>query len=461
MTTYTRHPSSFKDPSGFVFKAEGTIYRQVNQYYAAQYRQLMDAGLYQQLTGSKQLIPHEEIAENKTSTAEWYTTLLPEPIPYISYPYEWCFEQIQDAALLTLSILKTSLQHGMILKDATPYNIQFYKGRPVFIDTLSFDTYDPKQPWIAYRQFCQCFLFPLYLEHYLKTDIQKVLSTYIDGIPVDFVAKLLPLKSRLSLGVWLHVYLQHSASTSTSASARTNKPNGAFSKKKLLDVISHLTNIITNFPANKQYKTTWSNYYEDTILSREYLQEKERIIQGFCRQTNARSVLDLGANDGHFSKLFAAHQMQVIATDADNRCISKLYQEVKQNKIENILPLMLDVANPSPAIGFNNQERSAFHDRIQTDLVAALALVHHLVIGKNISLAVLAEYFNDIAPELIIEFVPKEDEKVQQMLKTRPDTFLDYDQAHFEHYFTTYFTIVEQATVPGTHRILYKMQRKR
>lgn len=461
MTSYTRHPSSFKDPSGFVFESGGKLYRQVNQYYAAQYRQLMESGLYKQLVDRKQLIPHEEIAQNFTDSAEWYTTLLPEPIPLISYPYEWCFEQLQDAALLTLSVLKTALQHGMILKDATPYNIQFYKGRPVFIDTLSFDTYDPKQPWIAYRQFCQCFLFPLYLEHYLKTDIQKILSTYIDGIPVDFVAKLLPLKSRLSLGVWLHVYLQHTAATSLRANNNNHKQTAAFSKKKLLDVISHLTSIITNFPAGKPYKTTWSNYYEDTILSKEYLQEKEKIVQEFCRQTQARSVLDLGANDGYFSRLFASHQMQVIATDADNRCISRLYQEVKKNNTGNILPLMLDIANPSPAIGFHNQERAAFHNRIKTGLVAALALVHHLVIGKNISLPVLADYFNSIAPELIIEFVPKEDEKVRQMLTTRPDTFIDYDQTHFEQYFTLYFNIVEKVPVPGTHRTLYKMIRKR
>jgi hypothetical protein len=456
MTNYTRHPSSFKDPSGFIFESEGNIYRQVNQYYAAQYRQLMDSGLYKHLVSQQRLIAHQELAENMTDSPEWYTTLQPEPVQIISYPYEWCFEQLQDAALLTLTVLKTALQHGMILKDATPYNIQFHKGRPVFIDTLSFDTYNPKQPWIAYRQFCQCFLFPLYLEHYLKTDIQRILSTYIDGIPVDFVAKLLPLKSRLSLGVWLHVYLQHTASTSN----RANKQTAAFSKKKLLDVISHLTNIITNFPVNKTYKTTWSNYYEDTILSKDYLHAKEMIVREFCQNSTARSVLDLGANDGYFSRLFASHQMQVIATDADNRCISRLYQEVKKNNIENILPLILDIANPSPAIGFHNQERAAFHDRIKTDLVAALALVHHLVIGKNISLPVLADYFNSIAPELIIEFVPKEDEKVQQMLKSRPDTFVDYDQAHFERYFTAYFDITEQVPVPGTHRILYKMQRK-
>jgi hypothetical protein len=461
MTNFTRHPSSFKDPSGFVFESEGKLYRQVNQYYAAPYRQLIDSGLYNKLVNQGQLIAHQEIAQNLTNSADWFTTLLPEPVETISYPYEWCFEQLQDAALLTLSVLKKALEHGMILKDATPYNIQFHKGRPIFIDTLSFDTYDPKQPWIAYRQFCQCFLFPLYLEHYLKTDIQKILSTYIDGIPVDIIAKLLPLKSRLSLGVWLHVYLQHSASTSARANNNNhNTKTAAFSKKKLLDVISHLSSIITSFPANKTYNTTWSNYYEDTILSKEYLKAKEVIITEMSTATKARSVLDLGANDGYFSKLFAGRQMQVIATDSDNRCISRLYQEVKKDKIENILPLILDIANPSPAIGFNNQERAAFHDRVQTDLVAALALVHHLVIGKNISLPVLAEYFNKIAPELIIEFVPKEDEKVQHMLKTRPDTFIDYDQEHFEKYFYNYFEVLEKRPVAGTTRTLYRMKRK-
>jgi hypothetical protein len=267
MVNYNRHPASFKDPSGFVFESGGTIYRQVNQYYAAQYRHLISSGLYQQLVADKQLIPHREISDNITGSDDWFTTLVPEPVPTLSYSYEWCFEQLRDAALLTLQVLRTAVKHGMILKDATPFNIQFHNGRPVFIDTLSFDTYDPEKPWIAYRQFCQCFLFPLYLEHYLKTDVQKILSTYLDGIPVDIIVKLLPLKSRLSLGVWLHVYLQH---TTVSNAKGANKAM-RFSKKKLLDLVSHLESIINNFPAERSYKSTWSNYYEDPILSKDYL----------------------------------------------------------------------------------------------------------------------------------------------------------------------------------------------
>jgi hypothetical protein len=455
MTNYNPHPASFKDPSGFIFQAGGTIYRQVNKSYATVYDQLMSSGLYQQLINRKQLIPHQEIAENITQNGEWYKTLQPDPIPYISYPYEWCFEQLRDAALLTLSILRTALGHGMILKDATPFNIQFIAGKPIFIDTLSFEVYNPSRPWVAYRQFCQCFLFPLYLEHYLKKDVQKILSAYIEGIPVDVTARLLPWKSNLNLGVWLHVYLQNTIQQGKKGSPNTVQ----FQKKKLLDLISHLESILQRFPAERSYKTTWNNYYDDTILSQEYLQQKETIFRSFCEGLTIQSALDIGANDGYFSKILAAKGIQVIATDVDGQCINRLYGEIKKKALPDILPLILDVSNPSPAVGFHNKERAAFHERIQTDLVLALALVHHLVIGKNIPLPMLAAYFHDIAPQLIIEFVPKEDEKVQQMLKSRKDVFEDYNQERFEAFFSQYFLLIKKIKIPGTQRVLYHMQR--
>lgn len=457
MTNYSKHPASFKDPSGFVFQAGETIYRQVNKPYAAAYDKLMGSGLYQQLVNRKQLISHREIDENITQTHQWYKTLQPAAIPFISYPYEWSFEQLRDAALLTLSILRTALNHGMILKDATPFNIQFIEGRPVFIDTLSFDIYDHSKPWIAYRQFCQCFLFPLYLEHYLKKDVQKILSTYIEGIPVDITARLLPWKSNLSLGVWLHVYLQNTVQ-------RNRKEGGnaiQFQKKKLLDLVSHLESILQRFPQERTYKTTWNNYYEGTILSKEYLREKEAIFVNFCEGLSLQSVLDIGANDGYFSKILAARGIQVVATDVDGQCINQLYREVRKKNIPNLLPLILDVANPSPAVGFHNKERATFFERIQTDLVLALALVHHLVIGKNIPLSMLAAWLHDIAPRLIIEFVPKEDEKVIQMLKSRKDVFNDYTRPAFESFFSQYFDILTYNEIPGTHRVLYLMQRKK
>src|SRR6187549_553517 len=173
MADHTRHPASYKDPSGFIFQASGKFYRQVNKIYAIHYDLLTRSGLSSFLQEKKLLLTHEEVTENILHSDDWYLTLLPEQVPFTSYPYEWCFEQLKDAALLTIKLVKSSLDYGMIIKDATPYNIQFIEGRPTFIDTLSFEKYDANKAWVAYRQFCNMFLFPLYLEHYLKTDVQK------------------------------------------------------------------------------------------------------------------------------------------------------------------------------------------------------------------------------------------------------------------------------------------------
>jgi 2-polyprenyl-3-methyl-5-hydroxy-6-metoxy-1,4-benzoquinol methylase len=454
MANYTRHPASFKDPSGFIFESNGKMYRQVNRIYSAEYDLLMNSGLYKYLVQQQFLIPHKELEENLTQAEDRYKTLLPEQIETVSYAYEWCFEELKDAALLTLQILRVSLDYGMIIKDATPFNIQFRKGKPVFIDTLSFEKYNPLQPWVAYRQFCQHFLFPLYLEYYLKADLQKTMTTYMDGIPVEITSKMLPLKSNLSLGVWLHVYTQNTFRHSTKTKAEQIK----FNKKKLLNLINHLESIIKKFVVRKS--TTWGNYYEETILGKEYLANKEKLFLEFCQDLTVSSALDIGANEGYFTKLLAERKIQVIATDTDSRTIGNLYQFVKKNGVTNILPLILDVTNPSPALGFNNKERSAFHDRIKTDLVIALALIHHLVIGKNISLEMIAEYFAGISPYLLVEFVPREDQKVQQMLASRKDVFTDYTMNRFERHFELYFDTLRKEQIPGTYRILYLMKRK-
>ena len=456
MTNVARHPASFKDPAGFIFEANGKIYRQVNKVYGQQYQHLMESGLYNQLISGNQLIPHSTINENLTGEEEWLLTLIPEQLSFISYPYEWCFDQLKDAALLTLSVLRTSLDKGMILKDATPFNIQFVNGKPLLIDTLSFDRYDETMPWVAYRQFCESFLFPLYLEHYLKIDCIKWLSNYIHGIPVDVTAKLLPWRSKWNLGVRLHVMLQNNVRIRKT----TQKVQPAFSKQKLLNLITHLESIIRNLSSGYPSISTWSNYYDETILGKEYLDRKEIILKKFLGTISYTSVLDLGANDGYFSRLLAKDNKSVLAVDSDSRCINNLYQLIKREPLTGIIPLIIDLSNPSPAIGFNNTERSSFGQRAKADLALALALIHHLVIGKNISLPELAGYFAKMAPQLIIEFVPKEDEKVKQLLSERADIFSTYDAASFETNFSRYYTILAKELIPGTTRTLYCLARK-
>lgn len=455
MTSIDVHPGSFRDPSGFIFLHQQQLYRQVNQRFAANYDLLMKSGLYDDLVAKNLLVSHSEIQESLTKSNECYKTLRPEKVFFISYPYEWCFEELKDAALLTLKILRLSLNYGMILKDASPYNVQLHRGKPIFIDTLSFEKYNPDQPWVAYRQFCKNFLFPLYLEHYLNADIQKLLMAYPDGIPVDLTSKLLPLKSGLNLGVWLHVYLQNTVR----GNDKPGKETGSFNKKKLVNMITHLEGIVKGFGARDQ-KTEWSHYYSETILGKDYLDAKETVFRSLLSNIKFETALDLGANDGYFSKILAEGGADVIATDYDSRTISNLYQFIRKKNITNIHPVVLDLSSPSPSLGFNNRERASFSERARTQLVVALALIHHLVIGRNIPLRLLASYFNEIAPELIMEFVPKSDEKVQQMLSTREDVFEDYTQDVFEKEFFLYFDTVSKISVPHSHRTMYHFKRK-
>src|SRR5579871_4044325 len=368
MAEILHHPASYKDPSGFIFQLNGKYYRQVNKSFAADYEMLMQSGLYATLIQKKLLVAHTEISEQITGTSDCYKILLPQQLSFISYIYEWGFEQIRDAALVTLRVMKISLEHGMILKDATPFNIQFVDGKPLFIDTLSFEKYDETKPWIAYRQFCECFLFPLYLDHYLQTDIQKILSNYLDGIPVALTAKLLPGKSRFNLGVWLHVYLQNFVKKDA---VPENKKQLSYNKQKLVTLITHLESIITKLNSSASQKSVWNNYYNETILSQGYLEEKRKIFSSFLNKIQYATALDAGANNGYFSKILSENKAQVTAIDYDAKCIDHLYTEIKKNNIPNILPLCIDITSPSAAVGFQNKERLSFIERAKAELVVA------------------------------------------------------------------------------------------
>jgi len=451
------HPASFRDPSGFIFYANGNYYRQVNKSYANDYELLMSSGLYSKFTEKKLLLAHDELTENFNRSPDWYKTLLPQQLSFISYVYEWSFDQLKDAALLTLAIMKTAIGHGMILKDASPFNIQFQEGRAIFIDSLSFEKYDESKPWIAYRQFCESFLFPLLIGHYLKTDVQKLLTIYAEGIPVNITAKLLPAKSRFNLAVWLHVFLQNSIG-SKNQSSKKNQKN--FSKEKLIRLVDHLESTVQSLHIPASIRSNWNNYYGETILSSDYLAEKAEIFREFINDTNMDSVLDLGCNNGYFSRIIAEKKCFVIAVDFDSQCINELYLSEKNKLPSYILPLCIDISNPSPAIGLNNTERSSFCERAKSDMVVALAIVHHLVLNKNIPLSDVASLLANLTKKvLIVEFVPLSDEKSQLLIANKTNYHQPYDEHAFEKYLSEYFQIEKKQAIAGTGRVLYRMRK--
>jgi hypothetical protein len=456
MSTLTALPSSYRDNDGFVFKQDGKYYRLIKPSYFSHYDLLMNSGLYKSLVDAGRLVQHEETDAATFQTNIDCKIILPEQIPFISYPYEWSFDMWRDAAIVTLKIALQSLNFGMILKDATPFNIQFFKGRPVFIDTLSFEKYEEGTSWIAYHQFCECFLGPLLLMHYGHRDLGKLFMIYPNGIPLDVVKSILPFKSKFNVHVYLHIWLQ---AKMTAKPKRNEAEKKEFSIQKLGTLLNGLTSFVSGL-SQKQIKSTWDDYYTDTILGNQYLEAKKLIVKKFVDTIPFKTVIDLGANDGYFSLLLKDKAENIIATDFDSNCINELYRKIRKDKIKNIVPLVSALNTPSPSIGWNNEERTSLTYRLNADLVLALALVHHLAIAANIPLEFIVKWLSEIGTYLIIEFVPKSDEKVKQLLANREDIFDAYNLESFKNIFYQFYEILSEEKVGGTKRVLFLMKRK-
>lgn len=459
MSTSVQHPASYRDPSGFVYIHEGIVYRQVNQFYREHFDLFVNSGCYQQLVADGLLVSHEQLTDNLLNSNDWYTTLKPEQLSLVSYAYEWSFDMLKDAALLTLRILKQALQFGLVLKDATPYNIQWHQGKLVFIDTLSFEKYEEK-PWIAYRQFCECFVAPLLVMYYTKRPLQQLMLAWPDGIPLDIAASLLPRKSRFSIHTYLHIHLHAKVSAKQKTGTQGNGNTEVFAKGKLDRLINSLE-ILINKLQIPDLESTWSHYYQEASQRNGYLEAKKEIIDGWLsRLPQIKTAADLGANEGEFSKLVAAKNINTVAADFDPYCINNLYRHIKKHGVKNIQPLILDLSQPSPANGLNYAERSSFSKRLQVNLVLALAVIHHLAIGKNIPLESIAAFFAPVAPYLLIEFVPKQDPKTQLLLQHKKDIYPQYTEAGFLAAFEPLFHVEQQMVVPHSERILFLLKRK-
>ncbi len=294
-------PSSYRDPAGYVFRQNELVYRLITEEGKAAYDGLMNSGLYPALIQKKILLPHTEMPADFNSLAG-YKIILPEQISLTSYAWEWSFDQLKDAALLTLEAGRLALDHGMMLKDATPYNVQWHNGALTFIDTLSFEPYTDGKPWIAYRQFCESFLSPLLLMHYRKQSLHQLQLAWPDGIPLAVTHSLLPWKSRLSMLTWMHIHL-HAKYAAKPVSMKEKTIRVPLSKTKQL--LSSLEMLIRSLTLSDE-GTTWGDYYTEAAKRDDYLIQKEKIIQGWSASFNdIKQVVDFGANNGSFSMPFA------------------------------------------------------------------------------------------------------------------------------------------------------------
>ncbi len=450
--------ASFRDPSGFLFSQNGILYRQINRAYSKDYARLTESGLYEKLVKAGLLIPHSEVDQVPAESDLAFKVIQPERVPFISYPYEWSFSQLKDAALATLSIQKRALKLGMSLKDASAYNIQFVRGRATLIDTLSFEIHKEGEPWVAYKQFCQHFLAPLALMACRDVRLSQLLRIYIDGVPLDLASELLPAKTKFNLGLLTHIHIHAGAQKRYSDKAVAPR-KGGMSKQALTGLIESLEATVKKLTW-KPAGTEWGDYYEKTNYTDAAFEHKKQLVKDWSEEKKPALVWDLGGNTGVFSREAASSGAFTVSFDIDPAAVEQNYRMVKTQKEQNILPLVLDLTNPSPALGWDNAERDSFGTRGPADMALALAVIHHLAISNNVPLPQLADFFAAHCKWLVIEFVPKPDSQVRKLLASREDIFPNYTREGFEAAFSTRFTIHKSEAVRDSERVLYLMSKK-
>ena len=368
---------------------------------------------------------------------------------------------LKDAALLQLDLTLAALDEGMTLKDATAFNIQWVGSRPTFIDIGSFTRYEPGEPWVGYRQFCQQFLYPLLLQAYRKVPFHPWLRGRLEGIDADQCRSLLSARDYLRPGVLTHVVLQANAQTRYERSTRDIKSDlrdAGFGVDLIRHNLSRLRGLVEGLRWEPD-RSTWSNYeqehtYEDADLGR-----KSDFVTRALATRRWSTVWDVGCNTGTYSRLASEHADQVLALDADLVVIERLYQTLKQSGDSTILPLVADTADPSPGLGWRGLERRPLIDRSSPDLVLCLALVHHLVIGRNIPLVELVEWLAGLESDLVIEYVGHADPMVRRLLRHREGQTFDYSADALETALSRWYGSVDTETLPSGTRTLYHAHR--
>lgn len=447
-----------------MFVRNGSLFRQVNKSYKDNYDLMVSSGLYKSLVASGHLISHKElpVSEYKQTDDAW-KIIAPEKIPFISYPYEWTFGMLKDAALLTLAIQKTALTHGMSLKDASAFNVQFLRGKPVFIDTLSFEKYEEGKPWIAYKQFVEHFLCPLALMSMVDIRLTRLSATFLDGIPVELTSKLLPLRSRLNLNLLLHI-TAHASTQKKFADKKleASVTSRRFSKGSLLGLLDNLEGTVKRLSWSPT-GTQWEDYYEEdkNNYDDQSFAHKGALVKKYLTSVKPKTVWDMGANTGYFSNIGVEVGAEVVSFDIDYGALEKHYHGISTKKTTKILPLFSDFTNPTPAVGWENEERQSLEERGPADAVLALAITHHLAIGNNLPFSHIASGFAKIGRFLIVEFIDKQDSQVQILLANREDIFDEYTKEDFEKAFAKSFHIREATVIKGSKRVLYLMEKRK
>jgi hypothetical protein len=461
--TSTLEPGSFRDPESRVFYAGDEVYRALSadglsDFEAVKASGLLDGGRVvateqvEDVSALKGLLVHEPAA-----------VLRHERIPFVSYPYEWTFSMLKDAALLQLDLLLNALDHDLVLKDSTPYNVQFKGGRPVFVDVGSFERLREGEPWIGYRQFCMLYLYPLLLQSAKGVPFRPWLRGAIDGITPTQMRGLMSFRDRFRKGVFTNVFLHArlEARYADRPGQVKQEVKRVFKKELFVANVRKMRKLVERLQWDPP-KGVWTAYGERNSYTDDDARRKDEFVRQVATSQPWKLVWDIGANNGRYSRIAAEGAQTVIAVDADQGPVELLYRDLRSEGNEQILTLTMNLADPSPGLGWRGLERRSMPDRGKPDLVLALALVHHVAISANVPVKEFVDWLASLGTALVIEFPTREDPMVKKLLAPKRDGLHpDYELGYFERTLGEAFDVERSERLESGTRVLYFARPKR
>lgn len=455
MKQLVQDPASYRDPSGHVYRSGDRIFRTVNKFGVNAFEKVRTSGILDRLTDQGLLLPGLDVTASDVPRPPGAVYLLEHPrIPFISYPYEWSFSLYKAAALHHLDLHLAALDGGFTLSDASAYNIQFLGTRPIFIDHLSLVPYKEGMMWEGHRQFCCQFLNPLILWSRLGVAPGPWIRGSGEGVLPGDLARLLAIRHHLSWTVLTHVVGQSFLDTwGATRSSPQSSPRRPMSRNAILGIISGLRRYIERLPSSIT-PSTWTDYASNTSYNEEDYLSKRGLVEDMVRKVRPQLLFDVGCNSGNYSDVaLGAGAESVVGFDSDFGSLELAIQRFRGSD-QQVLPLWMDLANPSPSQGWAEHERMGLRERGPGDALIALAIVHHLAIGRNIPLAGIVEWLMSLAPQGVVEFPQKTDPMVQRLLMNRVDVFSDYTEEHFLKCLTLRAKITGMVRLKSNERLL-------
>ena len=470
-------PGSFKDPAGKVYRAGGRVLRGLDGNAAAVVADLLRSPFYQRLVADGDVVgsswpPAADAARRSVLADGWCGVVEHEPVLFLTWPYEWPFSMLKDAALLQLRLLTASVGNGWTLKDATPFNIQYSLAtgapRPIFIDVPSFTPRDGAY-WHGHRQFCATFLAPLLLTAHLGVPFAPLLKSAPDGVPPEEAIKYFRGLRRFRKGVPVHIWFPARAERALRTPGARRKrypdnPDRKQSQRTLLALLDSLTRLVQRLSYGKP-RSTWTAYAHSHPYDAADFERKKEFVARHAEALRPALTLDLGANTGVFSRIAARFSRVVVAADADHDAVETLYLALRDDQTaargeggdseyRNIIPIVLDVANPSPGLGWAGTERAAFATRAKPDLVLCLALVHHLRVAANVPLPLVIDWLRTFEAPVVMEFIGREDEMFAELIANKQERYEDYSAASFEAHLRGRFHVRDRLALKDGRREL-------